>query len=1125
MRQLLKEIREHNITISVDENNLKLKFGNSSIPELLLDEIRSNKQKLIDYLKENNSATNVETPIPLVDVSDDGYPLSSAQRRLWILSQFEEGLAAYNITNQVTLNGQYEIHRLVNAIYATIDRHEILRTVFKRKGNGDVKQWVLTREELGFIIDIVDYSNEGNAMVAAQNYIDGDTVKSFNLEKGPLLRAALIQISCDKYILYYNLHHIVGDGWSLGVLAKDVLSFYKSSLQGEMKLQPLPIQYKDYATWQKNQVLGQEQDRVYWINLLSGNLPVINLPSSKMRPPIKTQKGHTLEIYLSKGLTDGIRNFAAHQGGSLFMALLSLWNVLVYKFAGQEDVVIGSPVAGRSHADLENQIGFYVNTIVLRNQIKATENFAQFFDGVKKNVLQAFSHQYYPFDSLVEDLNLVRNTSRSAVFDMLLVLQNTGEKISDAPEGVVANVIYDKGKVLSKLDMEINFVSIGEYLSCNVNFNTDVYDRQMVESLMLHFVELSSVLIDNLLIPIHDVDYLSLDEKEKLSQFNKTQIVFQEQGTIIDLFRLKVKEAPDAICVEYKDARLTYLELDKVSNQLAHYLIDQYALKTGELVGISLYRSEWMLVIIWGILKAGGAYVPVDPDYPFERVEYIKTNSGYKVCINQEELNRFILIQSQYSDRQVAVTPSLRDAAYAIYTSGSTGFPKGVLNHHIGLKNRLLWMRDYLGLVKSDITLQKTPYSFDVSVWELLLPSITGSKLVFADPDGHKDPFYLEGVIAEKEITIIHFVPSMLQVFLNNVEANRCRSLKHVICSGEALPSKVVKQFKTSFQCCIHNFYGPTEAAIDVTAIDLTSVDTDLNGVSIGYPIANTKIYIVNDAKILQPIDVPGELLIGGVQVAYGYLNNEPLTKASFIDSPFNPGEIFYRTGDVAKWNRDGSITYLGRRDNQVKIRGHRIELGEITAQLLLLPNIKEAIVSVVKNEGLDNQLTAYIVADVEQNASLLRKYLSGKLPDYEIPSYFIQIDEIPVTSNGKVNLKALPSPFDTAMSTSAAYVAARNEVEKKLVEIFSRVLMRNPSTVGINDNFFDLGGNSIKLIQALNEINNEFKMDMKPVMLFQYANISDLSDNVFLQPLQVESDSDTNIANEIEDLIDQIEN
>jgi amino acid adenylation domain-containing protein len=586
--------------------------------------------------------------------------------------------------------------------------------------------------------------------------------------------------------------------------------------------------------------------------------------------------------------------------------------------------------------------------------------------------------------------------------------------------------------------------------------------------------------------------FLTEAEHEQIfKQFNATEITYEEGKTVLDLFRERVAELPEQVAVRFEDEQLSYRELDTITGQLAHHLHTQYEVGLNDLVGIKLERGVPMLVAVLGILKAGGAYVPVDTTYPEQRIQYLKADSNYKVCIEEEFMQAF---RSAAGPVMENIKLPGSAAAYAIYTSGSTGNPKGVLNEHAGLYNRLLWMRDDLGISSNDIILQKTPYTFDVSVWELLMPAITGSRLVFAKPEGHKDPMYLQELIAKEQITILHFVPSMLGIFLENLEAAKCRSIKHIVCSGEALSPVLVEECKEKLPWVrLHNLYGPTEAAIDVTAVELTNVDTKVNGVSIGKPVANTRIYIVDRNLNLQPVGVPGELLIEGIQVARGYLNLPELSAAKFIESPFNAGDRIYRTGDLAKWLPNGEIAYMGRMDDQVKIRGNRIELGEIETRIKGSGYVEQAAV-IVKGYALRKYLVAYVIPRDGYSREQLYNHLGMQLPEYMIPGMIMELESLPLTSSGKLNRRALPEPVQADVAAEN-YVAPRNEMEAQLVSIWKGVL--GLERVSIHDNFFRIGGDSIIAIRLISRINKQLNAALTIAQLYQFNTIAGLSDQI----------------------------
>ncbi|WP_165760192.1 condensation domain-containing protein, partial [Niastella populi] len=569
------------------------------------------------------------------------YAISDGQRRLWVLSQFEGGSAAYNIPGSIYLNQDIEIENFRRAIDATIERHEILRTVFREDESGEMRQWVLERKDLGFVIEYQDFRKEANRNEEVEDYIAADAYRVFDLEKGPLLRAALLQVAEAEYVFYFNMHHIISDGWSMEVLSKDVLKYYEAYKAGKApEVDDLRIQYKDYSAWHLSQ-LNEESfkgHKKYWLDKLSGELPLLDLPGTKPRPQVKTYKGHGLATYLNKPTTAKLKQYTQENGGSLFMGLLATWNVLMYRYTSQRDLIIGTPVAGREHADLEDQIGFYINTLALRNEVNPEESFDRFYQAVKEETLKSYNHQMYPFDRLVEELNLQRDTSRSAVFDIMLILQNNGERperfeLSDEE----LNQIADKGYNTSKFDIEIAVRELGDYIHLNFIFNPDVYDKAMVEGLIRHYRQLLTALLETPEQKISTIGYLSEEEKRKLLvTYNGTAVAYPKNRTIVDLFEEQVAKTPDNVAVVFEDIELSYRELDERSNQLAHYLREQ-GVREETLVPICMDRGVEMLVGIFAILKAGGAYVPIDPAYPQERISYILADTAARLVVTTIE--------------------------------------------------------------------------------------------------------------------------------------------------------------------------------------------------------------------------------------------------------------------------------------------------------------------------------------------------------------------------------------------------------------------------------------------------------------------------------------------------------
>ncbi|MGH2666782.1 amino acid adenylation domain-containing protein [Flavobacterium sp.] len=1087
--EIINKLESLGIILSVKDGKLDISAPKGSLTPDLIEEIKANKEDLIRMF-------SAFSYIPKT-TEEEHYPLTASQHRLWILSQFEGGSLAYNMPLTVKFTGSIDLTKLERSFQILIEQYEILRTYFKTNEEGDVRQYVVPMDAVDFKIERKDFSDQVNPDGLILDYLQKKNSESFNLEQAPLLKSSIIRLNDETYVFFLSLHHIIGDGWSIQLLVSKIIQIYNLLVQEkEIDLPELKIQYKDYAVWLNGEI-GKEKQKIseqYWLNQFSGELPVLDLPSFKTRPTVKTYNGDHCAHRFSKQLSDRIKMFSKSQDVTLFMTLMTAVKTVLYKYSAQTDIIIGTPIAGREHPDLEQQIGLFLNTLPIRTKISQEQSFADLLKAEKEILLEAYEHQTYPFDELADKLNIKRDRSRSTLFDVLIVLQNQSQLNSLSNDESVQDLKVEGFGIAvtsSKFDIEFTFTESEEGLNGNIIYNTDIYESSQINQIFSHLENIFITVLEDPNVLIQEIDYLSQEEKNHLLfGLNDTSVDYPKEKTILDLFEERVLKTPNNIAVIFGNKELTYKEMDEESNQMASYLKDFYNIQPNDLVGICLDRSERMIVSLFGILKSGGAYVPIDTAYPIERIEYIIKDGNLKTCLNESEFKKFRGFQGNYSKTRPIITAKTQHLAYCIYTSGSTGNPKGVLNHHAGLFNRLMWMKDYLNITEKDVFLQKTPYTFDVSVWELILPFITGSALVIAKPEGHKDPYYLQGLIDGKGVTIIHFVPSMLGVFLLETADKKESSLSHIVCSGEELPAVMAQTCKEKFPTArLHNLYGPTEAAIDVTAIDLTEIDVIQNGVSIGKPIANTKIYIVNDAFQLQPIGVPGELLISGIQVAKGYLNLDELTQERFISDPFREGYQVYRTGDVAQWKPDGTIYYIGRIDNQVKIRGNRIELGEVESAIMEYPGITKA-VAVSKEVNNEKTLVAYYLQEQDIDKAEIRNYLQKKLPEYMVPSFYAVLESLPLTSSGKTDKKALPEIIDGDL-IRREYVAPENETEKKMTEIWQDVL--GVEKVGVTDDFFELGGDSIRSIRVLSKMNKELRLNYKLADIYALVSIKEL--------------------------------
>ncbi|MFK7786275.1 MAG: amino acid adenylation domain-containing protein, partial [Crocinitomicaceae bacterium] len=967
----------------------------------------------------SDATTEAYEAIPVADTDTNGkheFPVSDAQRRLWILSQFEDSSVAYNMPGQVFLNEAIQVDHFKKAIHATIERHEILRTLFKETGAGELVQKVIDTNQFEFNIETVDFRAEADTMQAIRSYVDQDTRKSFNLENGPLIRAALLQIAENEFEFYYNTHHIISDGWSGEVLANDVFAFYEASINNtEPNLPELRVQYKDYANWQLEQLKGEafEDHRSFWKSELSGELSILDLPTYKQRPGLKTHAGKGKRTLVDQLSLSKLKRYSQDNGGSLFMGLLTVWNVLMHRYTGQTDVIIGTPVAGRDHPDLENQIGFYVNTLALRNRIVPTEDtFATFFEKVKRNTLDAYDHQQYPFDRLVDELEMVRDTSRNAVFDIMMKLMNIAENESQLESVEAENEIdeiINLGWMAAKFDLEVSFQELGDHLSFELVYNSDVYDDQMIVGLMNHFKSLLSRITDQPYSKIAEIDFLSDTEKEQLTEtFNNTERNTKEYTSIIQMFEDQVAETPNRVALRCENSTMSYEYLNAAANQFADYLSKERQISSGDLVGVKLERNEWLIISILGVLKTGAAYVSIDPEYPQERIEFIEKDTAAKLCIDIDVIRSFGREREKCSVDNKSITLEKDQLAYIIYTSGSTGTPKGVMIPHGSVGSLISWSHKEFAQTIVDEVFFTTSINFDLSVFEMFFP-LTSGKSVRILKDGLEIPAYLDH---DRDV-MVNTVPSVVGTLLQEgVDLSLIAALNM---AGEPIPQSYKDELAGRIDE-IRNLYGPSE---DTTYTTCMRVDQDQRDL-IGSPIDNTEIYVLNDSLSLQPVGVVGEICISGEGLAKGYLNQEKLTAEKFINNPFKPGTKCYKTGDMGRWLPDGNLQFAGRKDRQVKIRGYRIELNEITRELLAHKSIDNGLVATFTNDREGKELVVYFTISNEEKtnniegseASVieeLRALLKSKLPAYMVPSYFVELDEMPLTPNGKIDEKGLP--------------------------------------------------------------------------------------------------------------------
>ena len=1082
-----------------------------SIPDLFENPAIAKLAKYIPKMckKMQNADKKIsELPIPRRNKETESLPLSSSQERLWFNEQLQPDNAADYISVGYWLRGALNFAALENSLNEIIKRHEVLRTIFPES---DGKPVQVISPSLTFSITMVNLCDLSLDESAAQiqQIATEEARKPFDLAKGPLFRAKLLCMEEETHILLLTMHHIVSDGWSLGVLYRELSVLYENFSAGKgSQLPDIPIQYADYAMWEQKRLKKKflESQYAYWKKQLGGDLPIMELPSAKLRPAIQTFRGAKYFFILNKYLYNALCEFSRNEKCTLFMTLLTAYQILLYRYTGQEDIIVGTPIANRNRSELKDLIGVFVNMLALRTDLSGNPGFRELLGRVRDVAIGAYAHQDIPFGKLVEDLQPERDPCRNPLFQVILQVSPMEEL--ELPGLSVSPLEFDTGT--AQFDLALHLYEGDEEIRGRFEYNTDLFDALAINRMVKHFQTLLEGIVSNPQQCISDLPLLMEAERHQLLvEWNNTMVEYPQDMLIHQLFEARAEKTPDAVAVVFEDRQLTYRDLNQRANRLAHYL-QSMGVGPEALVGIAVERSIEMVVGLYGILKAGGAYLPIDPTYPSERIAYMLDNARAPVLLTQSKLldklpaqdAKVICLDAEWDNLmagQSIETPvckaTIENPAYTIYTSGSTGKPKGVMNTHHGILNRLLWMQEAYQLTASDRVLQKTPFSFDVSVWEFFWSLMSGACLVIARPEGHRDNNYLVEIIKKRQITTIHFVPSMLQLFLEAKDVEKCNSLRQVICSGEALPLDLQNRFFEKFNVKLHNLYGPTEAAVDVTYWECRR-EYDFRTVPIGRPIANTRIYILDRCMQPVPIGVSGELHIGGVQVARGYLHRPDLTAEKFIPDPFsdNPKARLYRTGDLARYLPDGNIEYSGRLDHQVKVRGFRIEPGEIESVLGQHPEVSEAVVLGREDVPDDKRLVAYIVSNQQSPLSIseLRNFLKEKLPDYMAPAAFMLLDALPLTPNGKVDRHALPAP-EGERQTEKAYVAPRNELEKIIAGIWQELLQ--VEKVGVHDNFFDMGGHSLLIAQAHSRLHKVVDRDLSITDMFRYPTIEKLTE------------------------------
>ncbi|MGG7569783.1 amino acid adenylation domain-containing protein [Streptomyces sirii] len=1045
-------------------------------------------------------------------------PLSYAQRRLWFLNRLEDGKALYNMPLALRLTGRLDREALRAALADVVERHESLRTVFPER-DGEPRQRILRMNKVDLAVEERPCT-EGELKAA----LAAGAGHRFDLTCDMPLRVILFELAADDHVLLLVLHHVAGDGWSLAPLARDVSTAYAARAEGRAPAwEPLPVQYADYALWQL-ELLGDEHDpdsllarqTAYWREALAGLPDEVAPPGDRVRPAVGSDRGGSVPFAVDAAVHARLAGLARECGASVFMAVQAALAALLSRLGAGEDVPIGSPVAGRTEEALEDAVGFFVNTLVLRTDVSGEPTFRELVARVRESDLAAFAHQDVPFERLVEALNPARSMGRHPLFQVMLAFQNNDLPVVDLPGLRVSpqHLPRDGAKFDLHVEAGESFVAGAPGgIAGSVDYSADLYDRETAEVFAERLTAFLAAVCADPDRPVTQHDIATARDRRLLTDVNDTthQVPVTTLTHLIEEQAARTPDAPALVFdnVDHSDSEtLTYGELSARANQLARHLI---ALGAGPetTVALALPRSVELMVALLAALKSGAAYVPVDPDYPADRIAYMLDDAAPVALLTTHDLTgrlphtacaRLVLDEpSLHTELTTYPTQDLTDAertaalrprhpAYLIYTSGSTGRPKGVQVEHAAIVNRLLWMRAAYGVDASERVLQKTPSSFDVSVWEFFLPLLSGATLVMARPGVHREPAPLAATIQRHAVTMTHFVPSMLHAFLDEPSSAACTSLRHVVCSGEALPTDLAACFHKVLDARLHNLYGPTEAAVDVTSH--CAGNSGVGGsVPIGRPVWNTRGYVLDRALRPVPPGVVGELYLAGDQLARGYAGRPALTAERFVASPFGDGARMYRTGDLVRWTRDGDLVFVGRADHQVKLRGLRIELDEIATVLAAAPGVTWTTVVVHERTPGDQLLVAYLRCDGAYDEATLRAHTAAALPDYMVPSVFVPLDAVPLTPSGKLDRTALPTPEFSAATTSRAPATATEEI---LCGIFAEIL--GAPQVGTDDDFFALGGHSLLATRLLARVRTVFDVELPLRAVFETPTVAGLA-------------------------------
>ena len=1094
--------KQNEVDVILNGDQLQLKLPkDKTIDEDLLKEIRANKKIIIDFLSNNNWKSTI--------INNNNYkissfnrdvvkriPLSFSQERLWFIDRLE-GSLQYHLPAVLRLKGNLDCKALSQALAEVVNRHEILRSVYMEE-NDQVYQ----RVKVAGNWQLRESDGRKYAKKELESYIQALIMEPFDLSKDDMFRADLIRLDSEDHILVVTMHHIASDASSTSVLVREVAALYSSYVAGEAASLPLlSLQYADYAVWQRDHVQGSflEEKLSYWKHQLEDVSP-LQLPADYARPSAGSSRGSTVSFEISKELTGQVHALGHQQGATLYMTLLAAFKVLLYRYSGQEDICVGTSVAGRPQQELEGLIGFFVNTLALRSQVRGDMPFIKLLQEVKGMTREAYEHQEVPFEKVVEAVVKERQAGISPLFQVMLVLDNTPE-VPELRLGEIVLSEQDYEQTTTKFDLTFFIKETKGCFKGTIQYNADLFSAERIARMASHFHELLGSIVSSPEEQVGKIELLSKEERAELQLFGISESTYPKEATLADLFEAQAAKYPQETAVVFAGEAVSYKELNGRANQLAQEL-QRLGVKAGTLVPLYTARGIDMLTGILGILKAGGAYVPIDTEFPADRISYMLEDTGAQVAVSSGESTvelqklsgGYVAVVGIDSLDKTAVRAnpqrSLKaaDLAYVIYTSGSTGKPKGVAVSHGNVADYVYGLDARTGISKCKSYALVSTIATDLGNTVLYSSLLLGGTLHVFTRETVSHIEEIHEYFEEHQIDCLKIVPSHWKALSPEAPLLPTRML---IFGGEALPCESVERIRNySTDCRIFNHYGPTETTVGKLVYEV-SEEHEGKTVPIGKPFSNTRAYILSKEMSLCPIGVPGQLYIAGQGVARGYLNRPELTAEKFIQNPNGKeGEKMYATGDRVQYQKDGNIVFIGRVDDQVKIRGYRVEPGEVGRILEQSEHISQAVVLAREDKQGNMQLVGYIVPQGAYDKAGIQAYLKAQLPDYMVPSHLVELQSMPLTANGKIDRKALPDPDNTQQE--GGYTAPRNETEAKLAEIWQDILELDQ--VGINDDFFEIGGHSLLAVRLVSQVRKTFGVELPISDVFDYPTVGQLA-------------------------------